>query len=100
MRDSHLRQPWPGGLCADHVFPRPSDRHPVFMFGNFRVSRTGAEAAHAPSKSSPRPTTIDGSAIPAHPADRIAADWSAADRSANDMALEEAGAFTFGVHSA
>jgi hypothetical protein len=75
------------------------------MFGNFRVSRTGAEAAHAPRRSSPRPTTIDGSAIPAHPADRIAADWSAADwsatdRSANDMALEEAGAFMFGVHSA
>lgn len=89
MHDRNSRQSGFDGLCAEHVFPRPSDRHPVFMFGTFRTLKTRSAAAQAPRKSNFRLPTIDGSALAAR-----RAGWSA-----DDTMPVEAEAFMFGVHT-
>ncbi len=89
MSDRHLRQPWHDGLSGGHIYPRPSDRHPVFMFGIFCPPNGRMGEVRASRASIRRGATIDRSATATRPIDQ---------GGTATMAATEGSAFMFGVH--
>ncbi len=89
MSDKHLVRLLPGEVSAGHVYPRPSDRKPVFMFGTFDLDGVGAASFRARHKSSFGTRSGGGPMVSA----------CRTGRSGHaEAATDDSSAFMFGVH--
>ncbi len=86
MSSKHPARTIHGKHSAGHLYPRPSDRAPVFMFGSFDLEPVGSTSVGARYKRSPG-AKVRGGAM-------------ASSRRAGDEAAtaNENSAFMFGVH--
>jgi hypothetical protein len=89
MSDKHLARAVLGKLPAGHMYPRPSDRKPVFMFGTFDLDGVGATSVHTRYRSSFGTKAGGGARASAR---RMGS------RGHAEATTDESSAFMFGVH--